>query len=88
MADQGNIVCELAFADTADIPKQVLSADEPVDSNNKVRSMRKYRRGGNLEVKKRIVIAQQHVWRLQALHVNLGYLRAVQPNLREAEQPG
>ena len=81
----GPIVRELAFADAADIAKQPLATDKAVDRHDVVRHVRKGRAGGDRHIEKRVVVADQDVRGLDALHpdpLDLGFVLA-RPGERE-----
>ena len=83
----GHIVCEFALADTADIAKQFFAADKAVDRDDVIRHVRKSRARRNLHIEKRVVVTEQDVGRLDALHIDPLDLRSVFPRPGKREHP-
>ena len=88
LAHQADVGGKLALADATHLLQQPLAADESVDRHNIGRPLGEYRLGGHLEVQEGIVVAQQHVWWLDALHPDLGDLGLVLYHVGETQQQG
>ena len=68
IADQGQIGGEFPGADAADIPQQPLPVEEAVDGHHKVGPGRPDGPGGHHEIHEGVVVAQQEIGGLDALH--------------------
>ena len=87
LANECYVVCELALANTADVPQKPLALNEAVDCDDVVRAGGKGRDGRDLEVNKCIVIAKKKIGRLNSVHTDFRYLGFVAPYIWKAQQP-
>ena len=78
---------ELAFADAADEAQEPLTLEVSVDGHDVVDPMRERGLCGNLEIHEGVVVAEQKIRRLDAVHINLFKLISVFLEIRSAEEP-
>ena len=81
------VVGELALADAADESQQPFSLKESVDSDHVVHAVGESGPRGHLEVHECVVVAQQQIRRLYALHADLCEMVPVLDEIRRAQSP-
>ena len=88
LADQRHVPGELALADAADEPEQPLPLEKPVDGHHVVGPMGEHGPGGHGEVHEGVVVAQQQVGGLHALHAYLRQLVFMGDQRPGRQEPG
>ena len=88
LADQRHVPGELPLADAADEPQEPFPLQKPVDGHHVVGPMGEHGPGGYGEVHEGVVVAQQQVGGLHALHVHLRQLVFVGDQGARRQQPG
>ena len=88
LADQRHVPGELPLADAADEPQEPFPLQKPVDGHHVVGPMGEHGPGGHGEVHEGVVVAQQQIGGLHALHADLGQLVFMGDQRPRRQQPG